>query len=373
MRVALLAPEIPDYSLEVAETVGASCDVLLCIADKHYGEGRLQSRPGLEVLWLPWPRQRDVRSAIFTARLWQKIRGWKPDVIHILNETNIWLNAFTILPRFAPVIATVHDIKLHPGDNMTGRVPRFFPNLLARRSDAIIVHGEGLRDDAIASLSVSRERVFVAPHPPLRHFFDIARAKKFKKPDDNIFRVLFFGRIHEYKGLRYLLQAASSLRTRIPNLRVIIAGRGDDFSIYRPYVDDASIIELRNHFISDADTAELFAAADVLALPYIEASQSGVLMIGVPFGLPVVATEVGEIGTAVRSLGIGTTVPPRDVQLLASGIMSIALNPDSRREYAQNAAIAMNGPLSRPVLSRQLTAIYSDVIKMGRNKSEVGV
>lgn len=368
MRIALLAPEIPDYCLELAETVAESCDVLLCIADKHQRERVPHSRPGLEIAWQRWPRQRDARSAGFTFRLMQKVREWKPDVIHILNETNIWLNGFVIMPKFAPVITTMHDVRLHPGDSMTGRIPRYFPNLLARRSDAVIVHGERLRDDAVASLSISRDRVFVVPHPPLRYFFEIAQEKDFKKPNDGVFRVLFYGRIHEYKGLRYLLEAASSLRKSISNFRLVIAGRGDDFSLYRPYIDDPRVIELHNHFISDTDTAKLFAAADVLALPYVEASQSGVLMIALPFGLPVVATDVGEIGTAVRSLGIGAAIPPRNVQLLASTILRLATDPDCRRTYARNAAFAMDRTFSRRALSGQLTAVYQEVIDRQRRR-----
>ena len=362
MRVALLAPEIPDYCFEIAEILAKSCDVLLCISDKHFTTERPRHRPGLQVAWLPWPRQREVRNAVFISRLLQKVKKWNPDIIHILNETNVWLNIFVALVKCAPVITTVHDVQLHPGDTMTGRVPQFFPNLLAKQSDAIIVHGDRLRDDAIGTLSIARERVFVAPHPPLSYFFDLAKKENFTTPEDNVFRVLFFGRIQEYKGLRYLLEATSLLRSKIPNVRIVIAGSGDDISTYQPYIDDPSIIEVHNRFISETETARLFSAADVLALPYVEASQSGVLMIAVPFGLPVVATEVGEISAVVSSLGIGLTVPPRDSPLLASRISELATSANLRKQCSENAAKAMAGVYSIKTLSTQLMSIYRAVI-----------
>lgn len=361
MRVVLIAPEIPDYCMEIAEIVAESCDVLLCIADKHFTKERPRSRPRLEVAWLPWPRQREVRNVAFMARLLRRVKKWNPDIVHILNETNIWLNIFVPLLKCAPVITTVHDVQLHPGDTMTGRVPRFFPNLLAKQSDAIIVHGDRLRDEVIGTLSIAPDRIFVAPHPPLKYFFDLAKKNKFTKPNDNVFRVLFYGRIQEYKGLRYLLQAAPLVRAKIPNVRFVIAGAADDFSIYRPYIDDPSIIEVHNRFISEIETARLFTAADLLVLPYIEASQSGVLMIAVPFGLPCVATEVGEMPAVVRSLGIGLVVPPRDSLLLAAKIVEFAADVDLRKQCSENADKAMAGIYSIEALSSQFMGIYRDI------------
>jgi len=361
MRVVLIAPEIPDYCMEMAEIVAESCDVLLCIADKHFTKERPRALPRLEVVWLSWPRQREVRNVAFMARLLRQIKKWNPDIVHILNETNIWFTIFVALLKCAPVVTTVHDVELHPGDTMTGRVPRFFPNLLASQSDAIIVHGDRLRDKAISTLSIAPDRIFVAPHPPLRYFFDLAKRNKFTKPTDNVFRVLFYGRIQEYKGLRYLLQAAPLVRAKIPNVRFVIGGAGDDFSIYRPYIDDPSLIEVHNRFISEVETAWLFTAADVLALPYIEASQSGVLMIALPFGLPSVATEVGELPAIVGSLGIGLVVRPRDSPLLASKIVELAADLDLRRQCSENASKAMASIYSIDALSSQFAGIYRDI------------
>ena len=298
-------------------------------------------------------------------RLLRQIKKWNPDIVHILNETSVWLNVFVALFKHAPVITTVHDVELHPGDNMTGRVPRFFVNMLAKQSDAIIVHGDYLREKAIDTFTIVRDRVYVAPHPPLRHYLNLAKKHNFAKPNDKVFRILFYGRIQEYKGLRYLLQAAPLVHAKINNVRFIVAGVGDNLSIYQPYVGNSNIIEVHNRFIGEIETAQLFAAADILVLPYIEASQSGVLMIAVPFAIPIIATEVGEIGVLIRSLDMGLVVPPRDYPLLASKIIELATNSDLGRRYSENASAAMAGIYSIDALSAQLTGIYYDIINEG--------
>lgn len=365
MRIVLVAPEIPDYSIEVAQIVAESNDVLLYINKKHFAIERPSSRPGLEFVWIDWPRQRELQNVFFIMSLSRRIREWRPDIVHVMNESNIWLNLLVLLLKDIPIITTVHDVRIHPGDHSSQRVPRIFSKMLAKLSWAIVVHGDGLRNQAIREFGVPSDSVYIAPHPPLRYYFDVAIQNNFSKPDDNIFRVLFYGRIYKYKGLRYLLDAAPLVRAKVPNLCVVVAGQGEDFGQYRRQIRDPSYFEVHNHLISTLDTARLFAEADVLALPYTEASQSGVLMMSVPFGLPVVATDVGEISGQVNSLKNGLVVPPSDEIALAAAIIRLATDAGLRKQCSDNAIEAMGDRYSNQTLSSQMSAIYRKVLARG--------
>jgi glycosyltransferase involved in cell wall biosynthesis len=365
VRICLIAPVIPDYCIEFAETIAESADVLLCIADKHFSPDRSMPTPRLEIQWLRWPRQRDViGSTIFMTRLARRVRQWRPDIVHILAEGYVWTNLLPSLLRSSPIVTTVHDIRLHPGDVSSSRIPRFFIKSLVRQSDAIIVHGEGLRRDAASQLPIELERIFVFPHPPLLRYRNVAQKHGFTKPSDGLFRVLFFGRIYEYKGLRYLLQAAPMIKAVVGQLKIIVAGTGDDFEKYRNLVSDPTSVQMHDEFIPVDQAARLFTEADVLALPYIEASQSGVLMIAMPFGLPVVATDVGEIAETIKSTGTGLLVPTRDEAALAKALIKIASDKDLRNRLSSKAKAAMDGPYSRKALSKRALAIYGQVLKV---------
>ena len=85
------------------------------------------------------------------------------------------------------------------------RVARILSNRVVTCSDAILVHGDELRQQATSIWPINSERCFVLPLAPLRRYREVADEKGFTKPNDGVFRVLFFGRICEYKGLRYLL------------------------------------------------------------------------------------------------------------------------------------------------------------------------
>ena len=63
-------------------------------------------------------------------------------------------------------------------------------------------------------------------------------------------------------------------------------------------------LTLLNRFVEDDEAARLLQQAGVLALPYLQATQSSLPLISAAFGLvPVVASAVGAFGTEVPTAG----------------------------------------------------------------------
>ena len=361
MRVALIATASFDYCVEYAEVLAEFCEVLFCAPDKSIAD-RAFIDPRVEIAPYRWPRHRSPANLSLVAKLLVRIRAWRPDIVHFLGENNIWLNLLPPLMGRIPVITTVHDIELHPGDTESRRVPRIFIDQFIRQADAVIVHGESLRAAALAKLPVRSRPVFVFPHPPLTYYPRLAAHNKLTRAKDGFFRVLFFGRIYEYKGLKYLLEAAHLALPRLPSLRVIIAGRGDDLAKGDLIIPATENFELRNRFIPDLELAQLLLDADVVALPYIEASQSGVLMNALAFGLPVIATDVGEIADVVRTTGAGRIIPPRDSAALAEALVEMAADEPLQQAFAGKAADALQGLYSRRTLAAQAKDIYEAIL-----------
>jgi glycosyltransferase involved in cell wall biosynthesis len=363
MRVALIAPEMSEYCVEFAELAAEVCDVTLFMPDRFLHGNLREANSRFNVIRLPWPRQRQLfRSTRFIIQLAGRVRNWAPDIVHILMEGNVWMNVLRALVGHRPVLTTVHDVEFHPGDESSRRVPRHAVNALIRRSDAIIVHGETLRQLAARVLPVGLERIFSFPHLPLKYYRDLAARSGMRRPDDGVIRVLFFGRIFEYKGLRYLVEAAPLIQRVVPNIRFVVAGSGTDFERYRAQIDAMPYFETDNRYIPAEEGARLFAEADILVLPYIEASQSGVIMIALPFGLPVVSTTVGEIGATVESTGMGLLVPPRDSKALAAALIRLAQDSGLRDQLSRNAKRAMEDEFSNASLSSRLASIYDSVL-----------
>ncbi len=361
LRVAIVVgPDLLDHDLAFAAIVARHADVLVCGPTSAAGSAltEVQSR---EQALFTWPRH---RQAIANLRLLyglsRRIRRFRPDVVHVLSEGQVWLNLLPTLVRPAPVVVTLHDVDPHPGDRDTQKVPRALVNLFVRQADAVLVHGEGLKARAVARLGLSPDRVFAGRHPPIGRYAALARQAGFAKPGDGVFRMLFFGRIFAYKGVRHLVAAEPLIPPDIAPRLTVIAGRGEAQDLGAVAAPERFDLRLRR--IEDLETARLFAEADLLVAPYVEASQSGVLAIAAAFGLPVVASDVGEIGPLVRATGMGRVVPPADPQALAEAITALARDRQALMHHAQSARQALDGVLGDQAIWAAVRHTYDAAI-----------
>lgn len=82
-------------------------------------------------------------------------------------------------------------------------------------------------------------------------------------------------------------------------------------------------------YIPDEQVPVLFQSADIVAFPYREIDQSGVLMTASQFGKPIVPTAVGGF-PEVRDDGVhGRLVAPDDHNAFADGLAQLPRNPES--------------------------------------------
>ena len=94
-----------------------------------------------------------------------------------------------------------------PAISTSRRVPRWFVNRLVLSSHRVVVHGARLRNEAERVYPAIKDRIDVLPHLQLDRYCAIAREMGLQRRSDPTINVLFFGRIHAYKGLEYLLRS----------------------------------------------------------------------------------------------------------------------------------------------------------------------
>ncbi len=353
-----------DHDLAFAAIVARHADVLIC-APTATPAAALAEIEAREQALFAWPRH---RQALANLRLLQgvsdRIRRFRPQVVHVLSEGQVWLNLLPAFIRPLPMVVTLHDVDPHPGDRDTRKVPRALVHLFVRQAGAVLVHGEGLKARAVTRLGLEPGRVFVGLHPPIGRYAVMARQAGFAKPGDGVFRMLFFGRIFAYKGVRHLIAAEPLIAADVSPRLTVIAGRGDTGDLGAVAAPDR--FDLRLYRIEDLDAARLFAEADLLVAPYVEASQSGVLAIAAAFGLPVVASDVGEIGRLVRSTGMGRVVPPADPEALAEAITFLARDRRELEGHARNARQALDTTLGDGAVWTAVRRAYDRVATAGR-------
>lgn len=155
--------------------------------------------------------------------------------------------------------------------------------------------------------------------------------------------VLFFGFIKPYKGVVHLIDAAPLLKTRYGDqVRVLVVG--DIYGDKQPYLDRieaggaGDIIHLVDGFVPDEMVESYFVAADLVVLPYVSATQSGIVQIAYNYDRPVVTTDVGGLPEVVQDGHTGFLVPPGDAAALADAIARFF---DEDRAADFSAAVAI--------------------------------
>ena len=101
--------------------------------------------------------------------------------------------------------------------------------------------------------------------------------------------LLFFGRIDKYKGVGDLLKAYQLAKEALP---LVIAGNGTLSDEEQSVLKNTDNVTLINRYIADGEMKWLFANATTVVLPYIEATQSGVIPIAYYYSKPVIVSNV---------------------------------------------------------------------------------
>jgi glycosyltransferase involved in cell wall biosynthesis len=148
---------------------------------------------------------------------------------------------------------------------------------------------------------------------------------------DNI--LLFYGLINQYKGVEALIAAMNKVIKVLPDLKLIIAGKGEIKYDLTTLSDNFEIV---NRYITNEEIAELNQMATLVVCPYSSASQSGVVMTSFAFNNPILATNVGALPEVIEDGKTGILVEYPDPDLLAEKIIEFFENPDKIIAFRNN-------------------------------------
>ena len=110
--------------------------------------------------------------------------------------------------------------------------------------------------------------------------------------------MLFFGYIRGYKGLKILLQAFAMSLEKIQSTLLIVGEFYEDPEPYKALMDRLSIgdkIILVDRYVPNEEVEVYFTACDLVVLPYLTATQSGIVQISYGFCKPVIVTGQRQV------------------------------------------------------------------------------
>lgn len=196
------------------------------------------------------------------------------------------------------------------------------PSLLAHSMDAIIVHGKELKAKLVEK-GINTDKITVLPH------FDYKYLNKYKDKSNLSFPsdpyILFFGNIKPYKGLDIFLKALIKVEKELSDrndFNVLIAGRGN----IQPYLHllndvNSEYIKIWNQDIPSKFIPDIFLHSKMVVLPYLDASQSGIIPLAYTFSKSVIVSNVGSLADYVENGKTGFIFEKADIESLAKCIL----------------------------------------------------
>ena len=305
------------------------------------------------------------RRSIHPASWWTShlamrfIRDLKPDILHVDDpDMSVRLALNNVELGQLPLILNVHDPSPHSGEfNWRKTLAR---RLIFPRVNRFILHNQSQVDAFSRENGIAPDRVSVIRLGSYEVYCEWI-SDTITQSDRT---VLFFGRLSPYKGLEVLYDAARRVAERIPNVRFVIAGRSE--SKYRP-PDPPSLprggrIILIPRYIGNAHLAELFEQATLVVCPYLDATQSGVILTAYAFSRPVVATTVGGLPEYVMQNETGILVPPGNPRELADALVRVLSNPDLRTQFQNRIRSLKDNLFSWRRVADEAIRVYENVI-----------
>ncbi len=362
IRVMLVAPHFAEYTVYLANSLCRHVDLEVGfnsanlaaeVMDAPVKAGQTQPFGAFTFL----TKSKPYRWLAALRILIQLLKHW-PDVVHFQESSNeLTILAEPLARLFAPVVLTVHDPLPHMGRDAYA-LRAWKSRLKVRRRAALnLVHGAHclaeIRTEAAGAItraSVTRHGVILVPPPRERR-------------EPQLGAMLMFGRMEAYKGLEVLVDACERLRDRGVAFTLTLAGKGPELDRLRGRVDAMPQITVLDGWLTPLDAIREFQKAALVVLPYLEATQSGVLAAAVANGRPVVASNVGGIPDVVADGRTGVLTPPGDADALADALARLLDEPTALARMGAAAALAASADLDWEDIAAETARMYHDLLQ----------
>jgi glycosyltransferase involved in cell wall biosynthesis len=280
------------------------------------------------------------------------------DVVHYQWLTVPWLDS-RLLPPDRPRVLTPHGWLRREGWE---RRPSRGLRRLFDTMDAVVALSDYGAARLIADAGLPTERVHVIPHGAFDYLTRLSDPAPLaaELADAEGAVVLAFGLVRPYKGTDLLIEAMHGLA----GAELWVVGRPLGVEIERLRERAAQLgVSARfvSRFVADREIPAIFERADVVALPYLDAEQSGVLYTALAFGKPIVVSDAGGFPEVVAH-GAARMVRAGDVGELHVALGELLADQAARDRLAIAAGTAARGVYSWEQIAARHLALYRDLL-----------
>lgn len=288
--------------------------------------GRTDKDPSGSPLQVPCEYLLDPLNPLTWLETFRRTKRERPDAVIIQWWVPYWALALAsvafLLRRFVStkVVFICHNVLPHEGSVVD--------KLLTR-----LALGQGQYFILQSQKDLSNLKALLPDAQAVRTILPLYDAAQWEVMEDAVAKnalgldgpvMLFFGFIRKYKGLEYLIRAMPEVLRDITAQLLIVGEFWEDRAPYLKMIKELGLgrsVTVVDRYVPNEEVGLYFSAADVVVLPYADATQSAVVSLAYAFDKPVITTGVGGLPEVVTDGETGFVVPPRDSEALAAAIV----------------------------------------------------
>jgi len=234
--------------------------------------------------------------------------------IYYFPYVHTWTPAILLFSKITGCksVVTFHDFTPHLGESSF--LSRSILLISSRLAAKHVFLTEHVQMQAIAINKKIQETSAVIPHGifPLDGLIQKNPENLNKGPCN----FLFVGRISPYKGVELMIEAFAE--SGLNESKLVVAGKSN----YTLKIENQPAnVTLIDKYLTELEFSELINQADVIVLPYLEATQSGVVTLGIESATPMICTNVGGISEQVSETDVVFCNPSQES--IANAFISI--------------------------------------------------
>lgn len=249
----------------------------------------------------------------------------------------------------------------------------FLPKIIELADKVIITSADyGKNSDVAKYLEQNPSKFFELPNGVFSNKFvpgpkdpELLSKYNIENSDKVIMFVGGMDKAHYFKGVQYLVEAASRLRQKNYKWKLVIVGKGELIIKYKSLAAQLRISNevIFTGYVTQEDLPKHYNLADVVVLPSIDKSEAfGLTLVeAMACAKPVIASNLVGVRSVVEDGVNGHLVEPKNVDDLATKINHILSNKNLAEQYGQAGRKKVEEKYDWGKIGRALEELYKKI------------
>ena len=275
-----------------------------------------------------------------------------------------------IAARLACVPAIVYTVHISTYDYPVTKGIKWFylflDNLTLRFSDRIICVSDSLASELRKRIPQAQDKISVINNGIDLNRFSLSQDTASLAKELNLgLRPIIgaIGRLVDYKGPAYLLEATKELLNLYPDITCIFVGDGPLRASLENLAAKLGIFQHCRFLGNRKDIPQILSILDVLVLPSLSEGKPLILLEAMAMQKPIVATSIAGVTELITDGKNGLLVEPKNPFLLAGAIKQILDDPQRGKKLAEQGRATVEQYYTVEQMVGKLEDLYETVLR----------